>query len=206
MPITITGQGTLQNGGTAKFVSGGNTTNLSSIKVSINGASAVEVWRKSVTCTDLINWNGWGTSGAVNFSAEASASIMNGIQCLSGTSTGRLTGTVYQNISMVNGHKYWLYVGIASMDGFTVTTPIGNKSLSSGSQQYSEIVTYSGSSGSQRVSAYYSGSDNTGSAYGRLCNMNIVDLTASFGSGNEPTASWCATNLGIFNGSKTVTP
>lgn len=207
MPIKITGQGTLANGGTAYFVSGGNTVSLSSIKVSIDGGSAVEVWRKSVTCTDLVKWNGWDTEGSVNFGEESEASITNGIQCVSGTSSvGQPVGKVYQSISMVKSHKYWFYLGIASMDGFTVTSPLGNKSLSSGSHQYSEVVTYSGSTGSKEVSAYYSGSNNTSSAYGRLCNMNIVDLTASFGTGNEPTASWCATNLGIFNGSKTVTP
>lgn len=206
MPITITGQGTLANGGVAYFVSGGTTTSLSSIKVSINGASAVEVWRKSVTCTDLVNWNGWNTQGGVNFSAEAQAGLT-GIQCISGASSvGQSVGKIYQSISMVNGHKYWLYYGTYSMDGFTVETPLGNGSFSSGTQQTNTIVIYSGTSGNKQVSAYYSGPDNTSSAYGRLCNMNIVDLTASFGSGNEPTASWCATNLGIFNGSKTVTP
>lgn len=46
MPITITGQGTLQNGGTAYFVSGGRTVSLSSIQVSFNGSNAVEVWKK----------------------------------------------------------------------------------------------------------------------------------------------------------------
>lgn len=31
-------------------------------------------------------------------------------------------------------------------------------------------------------------------------------LLNTVGVGNDPTAEWCATNLGIFNGSKTVTP
>ena len=206
MPIVITGQGTLSNGGTANFVSGGETTSLSSIKVSINGGTAVEVWKKSVTCTDLVKWNGWSTQGSVNTSAEAAAGLT-GIQCISGASSvGQAVGKIYQNISMVNDHKYWLYYGTYSMDGFTVETPLGNASYSSGTQQKSQIVTYTGTSGSKQVAAYYSGSNDTSSAYGRLCNMNIVDLTASFGAGSEPTASWCATNLGIFNGSKTVIP
>lgn len=201
MPIILNGD-TFANGGTAMY----GDTSLSAIQVSIDGADPVEVWRRSVTCTDLVNWNGWSTGGLVNQGGEGGASYSTGIQCVSGTSTGRTNGSISQNISMVNGHVYWLYYGTYSMNGFTVATPLGNRSFGSGTSQVNELVTYTGTSGSQSVQAYYSGSDNTGSAYGRLCNMNIVDLTASFGAGNEPTAAWCVSNLGIFNGSKTVTP
>lgn len=201
MPIILNGY-TFANGGTAIY----GDTSLSAIQVSIDGGTVVEVWRRSVTCTDLVNWNGWATGGLVNQSGEGTAGVYTGIQCVSGTSTGRANGSISQNINMVNGHVYWLYYGIYSMNGFTVATPLGNRSFGSGTSQVNELVTYTGTSGSQGVNAYYSGSDNTGSAYGRLCNMNIVDLTASFGAGNEPTAAWCVSNLGIFNGSKTVTP
>lgn len=201
MPIILNGD-TFANGGTAMY----GDTSLSAIQVSIDGGTAVEVWRRSVTCTDLVNWNGWSTGGAVNHGGEATAGVYSGIQCVSGTSTGRTNGSISQDISMVNGHVYWLYYGTYSMNGFTVATPLGNRSFGSGTSQVNELVTYTGTTGSQRVQAYYSGPDNTGSAYGRLCNMNIVDLTASFGAGNEPTAAWCVSNLGIFNGSKTVTP
>lgn len=196
MPIIFNGN-TFNNGGTIYF----NGTSLSSVYF-----GETEVWKRSVTCTDLVNWNGWSTGGAVNQGAEGTAGAYTGSQMVSGTSTGRSNGRMYQNISMVAGHKYWLFFGTYTIDRTAVNTPLGNFSFGNGSQTTSQIVTYTGSTGSAQVSASYAGSDNTGSSYSRLCSMNIVDLTASFGSGNEPTAQWCQTNLGIFNGSKTVTP
>lgn len=205
MPIIYNGE-TFSNGGSATVDLGDGDVNVTEIYASVDGSDPVQVWIRAITCTDLVNWNGWATGGLVNQSGEGTAGAYTGIQCVSGTSTGRANGSISQNISMVNGHVYWLYYGIYSMNGFTVATPLGNRSFGSGTSQVNELVTYTGTSGSQGVNAYYSGSDNTGSAYGRLCNMNIVDLTASFGAGNEPTAQWCATNLGIFNGSKTIIP
>lgn len=203
MPIILNGV-TFENGGTATY----NGTELSSIQVSLAGADPVEVWVRAITVVNLVNWNGFSTAGLVNNGTAGTASSTAGKQLVSGTSTGRANGRVSQNINMVNGHKYWLYYGTYTMSGqvTNVNTPLGNKSLGGGTQTTSEIVTYTGTTGSQTVSAAYAGSDNTGSAYSRLCSMNIVDLTDAFGAGNEPTASWCVSNLGIFNGSKTIIP
>lgn len=202
MPIVLNGD-TFDNGGTAMF---GNTE-LSSIQVSLNGAEPVEVWKRSITVTDLVRWTSWNKQGAVNQGAEGNAGASTGLQIVSGVSSaGRAPGKASQTISMINGHKYWLYYGTYTMNSTSVVTPLGNKTLGSGTQTTNEVVTYTGATGNREVSAAYSGSDDTGSAYSRLCSMNIVDLTAAFGAGNEPTASWCNTNIGIFDGSKTITP
>lgn len=210
MPITITGQGTLQNGGTANFVLNGATTSLSSIRVSINGGTAVEVWKKSVTCTDLCQWYQWSKSGNVNGAnewAEGTVAYNTGIQILSGApSSGLPAGNIAQNVYMTNGHKYWVYYGYYAIGGLGITTPFGYTNYASTNGTYSHVLTYSSASGNKSIGAGNTSGDVTASDYGRLCSMNIVDLTASFGSGKEPTASWCETNLGIFNGSKTVIP
>ena len=210
MPIAITGQGTLQNGGTANFVLNGATTSLSSIRVSINGGTAVEVWKKSVTCTDLIKWYNWSKSGncnGVNTNEEAEVAYYNGIQILSGVpSAGLSNGQVWQSITMTNNHKYWLYFGAYVLDGLSVSTPLASYNYRAEQPTVSTVITYTGSSGSRTITVANTSTDVTASDYSRLCFMNIVDLTASFGSGKEPSASWCATNLGIFNGSKTVIP
>ena len=32
----------------------------------------------------------------------------------------------------------------------------------------------------------------------------LIDLTAAFGAGNEPTQEWCDTNIEYFAGNKTI--
>ena len=34
--------------------------------------------------------------------------------------------------------------------------------------------------------------------------VGIVDLTAAFGAGNEPSVSWCNSNINYFDGSMVV--
>lgn len=205
MPIILNGD-TFANGGTAMY----GDTSLSAIQVSIDGADPVEVWRRSVTCTDLVRWYNWGSSGVtngVNSVGEGSASYANGIQLVSGApSAGVSNGVVTQTVSMTNGHIYWLYYGYYALDGISIQTPFATNSYSHNTGTISRLYTYSGSTGNATVRVANTSSDVTSSDYCRLCSMNIVDLTASFGSGNEPTAAWCVSNLGIFNGSKTVTP
>lgn len=200
MPIVFNGN-TFNNGGTIYF----NGTSLSSVKF-----GSTEVWKRSVTCTDLVKWYQWSKSGncnGVNEWGEGTVAYNNGIQLLSGApSAGISNGTISQNVSMTNNHKYWVYYGYYAIGGLSVTTPFASINYVGTSGTVSNVYTYTGSSGSKTVGASNTSSDTTASDYGRLCSMNIVDLTAAFGAGNEPTASWCVTNLGIFNGSKTVTP
>lgn len=46
----------------------------------------------------------------------------------------------------------------------------------------------------------YGGSDAVQECYGD--GVLLVDLTATFGAGNEPTQAWCDTNLDYFDGTK----
>lgn len=200
MPIVLNGT-TLNNGGTITF----NGTSLSAVYF-----GNTQVWQRSVTCTDLINWYGWSKSGncnGVNSNGEDVTHYYTGIQILSGApSAGLPNGKIWQSINMVNGHKYWLYFGEYTGDGMSIVTPLGNYSYRAQETTVSTVITYTGTSGSKTVTVENTSSDVTASDYCRLCAMNIVDLTASFGSGHEPSAAWCDTNLGIFNGSKTVIP
>lgn len=209
MPI-ILNEETFSNGGTVTLNLGDGDVNVTEIYASVDGSDPVQVWIRAITCTDLVRWYNWGSGGVthgVNSWGEGGASYANGIQLLSGApSAGVGNGFVQQNVSMVNGHKYWLYFGIYAGDGISVATPFGSYSYRNTTTTVSTVMTYTGTTGNILVSASNTSSDVTSSDYCRLCSMNIVDLTASFGAGNEPTAQWCATNLGIFNGSKTVTP
>lgn len=209
MPIIYNGK-TFSNGGSATGNLGNGDVSLSAIRVSIDGGTAVEVWRRSVTCTDLVKWYEWSKSGncnGVNSWGEGTVAYNTGIQILSGApGSGLAAGTITQSVYMINGHKYWLYYGYYAIGGLGITTPFGYNNYAQTSGTVSQVYTYTGSTENRNVGAANTSSDQTASDYGRLCSMNIVDLTAAFGAGNEPTAQWCATNLGIFNGSKTVTP
>lgn len=200
MPIIFNGT-TFNNGGTILF----NGTSLSAVKF-----GNTQVWQRSVTCTDLCQWYQWSKSGNVNGAnqwGEGAVAYNTGIQILSGApSSGLPAGTISQNVYMTNGHKYWVYYGYYAIGGLGVTTPFGYNNYYQASGTVSNVLTYSSASGNKAIGAANTSSDVTASDYGRLCSMNIVDLTASFGSGKEPTAQWCESNLGIFNGSKTVIP
>jgi hypothetical protein len=200
MPIIFNGT-TFNNGGTILF----NGTSLSSVKF-----GNTQVWQRSVTCTDLCQWYQWSKSGNVNGAnewGEGAVAYNTGIQILSGApSSGLPAGTISQNVYMTNGHKYWVYYGYYAIGGLGITTPFGYTNYASANGTYSQVLTYTSSSGNKAIGAGNTSGDVTASDYGRLCSMNIVDLTASFGSGKEPTAQWCESNLGIFNGSKTVIP
>jgi hypothetical protein len=41
-------------------------------------------------------------------------------------------------------------------------------------------------------------------AYSYTDNLIMIDLTAAFGSGNEPDLTWCDNNIGFFTGSTTI--
>lgn len=181
---------------------------LGNTKIKKAYVGSTRVFASEVEAVDLVKWYGWSQAGncnGVNSWGEAGTSYANGLRILSGASTAGLSaGRVWQNISMIKGHKYWLYFGYYSIGGMAINTPIGNYSYSQKNGTISTVVTYSGTTGNAQVYVANTSSDDTASDYCRLCSMNIVDLTACFGSGDEPTAAWCASNLGIFNGTKTV--
>lgn len=169
---------------------------------------STRVFTSEITVTDLCKWYQWSSSGncnGVNQWGEGGVAYNTGIQILSGApSAGLPAGVIAQNVSMVNGHKYWVYYGYYAIGGLGITTPFGYTNYAQASGTYSQVLTYSSASGNNSIGAGNTSGDVTASDYGRLCSMNIVDLTACFGSGDEPTASWCESNLGIFNGTKTV--
>jgi hypothetical protein len=40
--------------------------------------------------------------------------------------------------------------------------------------------------------------------YSYTDNLILIDLTAAFGAGNEPTKEWCDANIPYFEGSTTI--
>ena len=120
-------------------------------------------------------------------------------------------GTVYyrQELSFVNGHKYYYSVAV-STDSDT-TQPfvsdvfnagggiVGSITKNEGWKRLSSI--YSSAATENRfISVHYSPLDEI--AY--IDNVMMVDLTNAFGSGNEPNKAWCDSNIPFFEGTKTI--
>lgn len=207
MPIVLNGT-TFNNGGTAKY----NTTNLKEIKY-----GSTTVWKKEVTVTDLINYKGWShatmnTYPGLNSTNETSTCSYNtGLLVYSASPGVGYTddGRIYQTIKLTSGHKYYCAAGAAGYGGCTlVITFCGGANGNKGSGgNYQGNYLWTASSTANQTISFKATTNGGDTAYIRVWYATVVDLTASFGSGNEPTLAWCNSNIGItFNGSKNVTP
>ena len=95
---------TFSNGGTANFVNGGSTTSLTSIKVSINGGTATEVWKKQQTFAGgSLSWNDiekshTGTYATLDLRGFSTISFnLSGYIAYSGTSMNCTFRLLYSN-------------------------------------------------------------------------------------------------------------
>lgn len=115
-----------------------------------------------------------------------------------------------QPISVVNGHLYYMrgrghtngYAATAQTiafdfylsGGFRISVAPGEIKL------LSQILKFDGTTGIHDFNVNFDQSTE----WTYLDGMLIVDLTASFGVGNEPSLEWCDVNLDYFDGSKLI--
>lgn len=114
----------------------------------------------------------------------------------------------YQSVAFVAGRKYYMSIdlmstidlasninfGIRTMDVITIkstytATPV------TGNVAESLSLVHTAASGENSL-AFIRGSDATGVAY--FDRFICIDLTDTFGSGNEPNAAWCDANIRPF--------
>lgn len=191
MPIELNGV-TFPNGGNAFF----NGDELSSIQVSINGDPPVEVWRRSVTLTNLVG----GSSIRDNRVIDAGYNDM--------------TYTV-KTITAEAGHKYYVRARASAVGSWTMgpTSTIsfdGTTVTSSGGNQTTGAIMKSPSAGSRSVTHRVYGSSAAGaySACDSYTDM-IVDITPleeAAGRTFDAAQFWSYIGSTVFYGSKEFIP
>lgn len=117
-------------------------------------------------------------------------------------------------MSLVQGHKYYISCRAGKLGDSNAAVEMrfpafGITARSSGYQSdlnYDNILTFNGTSGSYTATFanWQYGPDISG-LYGRIWHMDLIDLTAAYGAGNEPSLAYCKQNFREMQGSKTVT-
>ena len=120
------------------------------------------------------------------------------------------TTAVYQKQDLVNGHKYYLHSNLVGngANAYTEQFTKTHDNLTRSSVHIHELDSVAG------VFTYRTG-DRQGIENILASNMDsdifmvtepvLVDLTATFGAGNEPDAEWCYENIPYFMGTQTMT-
>ena len=159
--------------------------------------------------SDLNNWTKIGTASALGidtyFHPYGSKSYVR--TAVSVTSQTYLQ----QMINLTNGHIYYIR-GRGHTNGSTGSTSAQNITFDFNNTGITATAlvepvavkvisargTYSGTT--QQVGFHVNYAKTTLPTY--LDGMAVIDLTAAFGSGNEPTKAWCDENIDYFDGSK----
>lgn len=117
------------------------------------------------------------------------------------------------SISLINGHQYYVHAAGAAVGDSNASlrfdcSALGISFTTNSYRDYlnkSAIVTYNGATGAQTATfaIQHVGPDVSG-IYSQIQQFDVIDLTAVFGAGNEPSAAYCAQFNGM-TGSRTVT-
>ena len=216
------------NKGTGKFNKGvnGSINDISLVdagtKVTQNKDHALTgVWAKEYKITNLIK-NGSFENGFTDwvknaYTDENEHHIINTTYKKFGSKSVERTANdtnarnyLEQTPSFIEGHKYYYF-----MSGLTTSTTKQRISSDINSRSPSSIhidvtdklgwvkngVIYTGLYTEDRpISVNYA--VTTDKTY--VDGVGVIDLTAAFGEGNEPTKEWCDENIDYFNGTKTI--
>ena len=113
---------------------------------------------------------------------------------------------ITQSITWTNGHKYYYFAYGYCTTNQTLALDVANKGgsikIAVGNSKWTKggTIFKPNFSGSNVISVNYA--ESTGYTY--VDGIGVVDLTAAFGSGNEPDLAWCDANINYFDGSTTV--
>lgn len=199
--------------------------------------AALNINQATVTATDKIAWNpsAWRLDAG---SAYRNGTFLNeavppthitdvytGLTLLAPASNNGNNSSVRQQVSLTNGHTYWIYGAIGeigeSNGSMALETPLGNIysswleppdvgiwGIAQGGAEINQIVNFYGNSGTHDFVARTTGNGpNRSGVSGQLFHLQVVDLTETFTNNGVdiPSIDWLKTNLGVYNGSKTFT-
>lgn len=200
------------NSGTGVFSIGSNSNPLARKLTSIY---------IGVPCIKLTNMlpaingaSGYSGSGTISASTAHTKYANNSLMMTGSTSLNETTATSSEKYTLDSTHKYYARVEIYQ------ETPMGNSDfywpiaepLFYGSKTVSAANTWTRISAVNNRSSFTSGSyqfrldfnNSKNSGYMWFDGVMLIDLTAAFGSGNEPDVTWCDTYIPYFTGSSYV--
>jgi hypothetical protein len=136
-----------------------------------------------------------GTLGWVGTSVTG-FTVSNNVASFTATATNGLIG---QNINMIINHIYYLKVSINSTStlvNFNIAGLGGSYSDGSGTYKtVSRVLTWTPATGSWQASVKDTRTSGWNVIY--VQNIMVVDLSATFGVGSEPSQAWCDANINI---------
>ena len=181
----------------------------------VKDGSIAEVVLSGVTATNLLGSYGNISAHAVEYATAGTygdaiyieysnmVKTVSDVVCLDGK-YGDTGHRAYFQFPITNGHKYYacckVYgtTKIEKKAGTTFTT-VSRDDTSWG--YITLLLTADATTTEQiRIMSSYGTEDS-----GYFATINVIDLTATFGSGNEPTEAWCLANIPYFDGTKSLT-
>lgn len=111
---------------------------------------------------------------------------------------------IYQTTKQGNCDLYWKIAEPSIISGKPVSAA-STWTRVSGVRTPAQVISSAGAdwdSGSYKARFDYNNNKTAGDMW--LDGMMLIDLTATFGAGKEPTATWCDENIPYFVGTKTI--
>lgn len=158
---------------------------------------------------------GWNTSSNVVFDSSIKKYGNYSLKITGTTSTREVYNSATTTMTLDNTHKYYVryeiyHTGAPGTVGFyfPVAEPyfFEGQSLSTANKWNVISNVNTRSAFSSTSSASYRIDYNNGNANGSVYfdGLIVVDLTETFGAGNEKTKEWCDTNIPFFEGTKDI--
>lgn len=193
-----------------------NTFATVSIKDDLNNGIAYNITNLVKNSGFENNTTNWISGGTLSASSTIKHSGNTSIKFVVSTSFAELV----QKVSLISGHKYyaseWAYLDqamVANETGQFDLYPVGGTSTGYPEHGNIALKTLAPKTWTFESSAFTS--TVTNDYYfrpGFLNNPNtmyfddtlLIDLTATFGSGNEPSKEWCDANISYFEGTSVI--
>jgi len=173
------------SGGTTKFTTGGAYTELNK-KAELNEVYSTVVYNQLVPNGNFVDTSNWTTSSGVTFSVSGNKATV-----IYPAKTSASVPSIWStSFNYIANHKYYYHYTIRGSNGLSVAySNIGGSATITATGSYQEIegiktVTSSGSPGRASI-----GNDANEEQTIIIKNVMIVDLTAMFGEGQEPTVT-----------------
>ena len=168
---------------------------------------------KAYTITNMVkngsfenNLTNWTIFGGSSGSWGITQIPLHGNNCAYRKASNTQANFLLQELNWISGHKYYFFAHAISVTNQTFTCDITNKggafSVTSIPSAYTRgsSIYESNFTGTNTISInFYKTTDNV-----NVDSIGVIDLTAAFGSGNEPDLNWCNNNINYFDNTATV--
>lgn len=190
-------------------------------------ATGAYVGERVVTLTNLVpaidGTSGWtATAGTLTSNTSIKKYSANSLRLYGGTSLPESHICTTQEFSYVAGHKYYIrnevyFSSDATYKRTSCYWPVAEPnvwnsstlglSFNAGAWNMLAMITDRVAAGHTAGSAplRFDFDNNYGGGYMYIDGIMLIDLTEAFGAGNEPSQTWCNSNIRYFTGTASIT-